>query len=259
MTETWQVDAAAAEVYERNFVPALFGVWAGPLCDAAGVAAGDRVLDLACGTGVVAREAARRGASPVGTDLNAGMLAVARRLLAAVEWVRADAAALPFPDAAFDRTLCQFALMYFPDRLAALREARRVTRPRGTIAFAVWASIDESPGYAALADVLERAAGSEAAATLRAPYVLGDANQLGSLFGEAGLEAITIETRTETARFPSVDELVRTEVEGSPLAGTIGEAGYQVLLEEARTSLAPFSGRDDVRFPVAAHIVVAVH
>ena len=258
MTETWQVDAAAAEVYERNFVPALFGTWAGPLCDAAGVTAGDRVLDLACGTGVVAREAARRGASPVGTDCNAGMLGVAKRIVPVMEWVRADAAALPFPDASFDRTLCQFALMYFPDRPAALREARRVTRPEGTIAFAVWASIDQSPGYAVLADVFERAAGAEAAATLRAPYVLADAIELRRLLAEAGVEAVTIDTRTEMAHFASVDDFVRTEVEGSPLAGTIGEAGYNALLEDARTSLAPFSAPDGVRFAVGAHIAVGI-
>jgi len=121
-TETFQLSAVAAEAYESTFVPALFAEWAPHLCDLAGVRPGQRVLDVACGTGIVARVAADRLAGAgrvVGVDLNEAMLAVARRVRPDVEWRQGDAEALPFPPASFDRVLCQMALMFFPDRARA--------------------------------------------------------------------------------------------------------------------------------------------
>src|SRR5688572_16510230 len=106
--ESWQVSAEAAEIYESRFVPAIFAEWAPRIADAADVNAGANVLDVACGTGVVARECARRGAVVTGLDLNPGMLSVARRISPSVTWRQGDAAALPFPDAVFDAALCQF-------------------------------------------------------------------------------------------------------------------------------------------------------
>jgi SAM-dependent methyltransferase len=103
--ERWQVSTDAAEVYESCFVPAIFGAWAGPVADAAGIRRGDKVLDVGCGTGVLAREALRRVGEEghvVGVDLNEGMLAVAARTEPNVEWRRGDAASLPFEDARFD-------------------------------------------------------------------------------------------------------------------------------------------------------------
>ena len=112
--EAWQVSGDAAEVYERCFVPALFGQWASQLVDAAQVTAGDRVLDVGCGTGVLARVTADRVATDsqvTGLDLNDGMLAVARRLRPEIDWRQGDATHLPFADASFDVVLSQFALM----------------------------------------------------------------------------------------------------------------------------------------------------
>jgi SAM-dependent methyltransferase len=123
---TGQVIASAAEVYEQFFVPALFAQWPERVLDHAGVVGGDDVLDVACGTGVVARAAADRlrgHGSVSGVDVNDAMLAVARRSAAPVTWVPGRAEALPFPDGAFDRVVCQFGLMFFTDR-AADGEAR---------------------------------------------------------------------------------------------------------------------------------------
>ena len=119
--ERWQVSTDAAEVYESCFVPAIFGAWAGPVADAAGIRTGNKVLDVGCGTGVLAREALRRVGQEgqvVGLDLNEGMLAVAARAEPKIEWRQGDAASLPFKDASFDVVVSQFALMYFPDRVA---------------------------------------------------------------------------------------------------------------------------------------------
>jgi ubiquinone/menaquinone biosynthesis C-methylase UbiE len=123
--EGWQVSGDAAEVYEKCFVPAIFGQWAAQLVDAARVASGDRVLDVGCGTGVLARAAADRvGAEGrvTGLDINEGMLAVARRIRPRNDWRLGDATKLPLVDDSYDVVMSQFSLMYFPDRIAALRE-----------------------------------------------------------------------------------------------------------------------------------------
>jgi SAM-dependent methyltransferase len=133
-TQTFQLSVEAAEAYEARFVPALFAEWAPHLVGAAGVAPGQAVLDVACGTGVVARAAADRmgGHGRVaGADLNEGMLAVAGRLRPDIEWHRADAADLPFADGSFDAVLCQSALMFFPDQVRALRERPGWPPPAG--------------------------------------------------------------------------------------------------------------------------------
>lgn len=130
--ERWQVSTDAAEVYESCFVPAIFGAWASPVADAAGIRRGTKVLDVGCGTGVLAREALRRVGQEgrvVGLDLNEGMLAVAARGEPSIEWRRGDAASLPFEDAKFDVVVSQFALMYFPDRVTSLHEMWRTLAP----------------------------------------------------------------------------------------------------------------------------------
>jgi ubiquinone/menaquinone biosynthesis C-methylase UbiE len=139
-SESFQIPLEAAEVYESAFVPGFFAQWAPLLCDAAGVGPGDEVLDVACGTGIVARTAAERvvpSGRVVGVDLNEAMLAVARRVGPGIEWRQGDVSALPFLDAAFDRVLCQMALMFFPDRVGALREMARVAHPGATAAVVV--------------------------------------------------------------------------------------------------------------------------
>ena len=121
---------AEARAYEALFVPSLMAPFAPVVADAAGIAPGAHVLDVACGTGVVAREAARRaGASGrvIGLDANPGMLAVAREQSPAIGWELGRAEALPFPDGSFDAVVSQFGLMFFTDPRAALSEI--LTRP----------------------------------------------------------------------------------------------------------------------------------
>jgi len=144
-----QVARSAAEVYDAFFVPALFEEWPPRLARAAGLRPGQRVLDVACGTGVLARHAARvvgAGGEVVGLDLNPGMLEVARRRAPGASWREGTAEALPFADARFDAVLSQFGLMFFADRAGALREMWRVLRPGGALAVAVWARLEDTPG-----------------------------------------------------------------------------------------------------------------
>ena len=260
-SETGQVIGSAAEAYEAFFVPALFAEWPPRVANAACIQPGQRVLDVACGTGVLARTVAEwvgATGSVIGLDLNEGMLAVARRRAPAIEWRQGQAEALPYGDGRFDAVVSQFGLMFFTDRVAALREMRRVVRPGGRLAVAVWDALDRSPGYAAMADLLRRLFGDEVAGALHAPFALGDRDLLRALFAEAGMSDATIATEMGTARFPSIASWVHTDIKGWTLAETLDDAQFALLLSEAERDLQPFVAADgSVAFDSPAHIVAA--
>lgn len=255
-----QLSGSAAEVYEQLFVPAIFGRWPAVLLDAAEVGAGDRVIDVGCGTGVLAVAAHRRvgpGGRVVGLDPNEPMLGVARRRPEPVEWHRAPAEELPYEDGAFDRVVSQFALMYFADRARGLAECARVTAPGGRVAIATWARLEESPGYAALVDAAGRTVGAEAVTALSAPFSLSDPSTLQALVGAAYADA-EVRLQPGVAVFESVESMVHAEMHGWTLAGAVDEEHHEALLDAARTELAPFTdsaGR--VEFPMPALVATA--
>ena len=257
--EQGQVIQSAAEVYEQFFLPALFQQWAAPVVAAAKIDAGQRVLDVACGTGVVARLAAEQvGAAGqvVGLDVNTGMLAVARQTAAQIEWREGQAEALPFADDSFDAVVSQFGLMFFMDRILAIQEMMRVLRPGGTLAVAVWDSLDNTPGYAAVVVLLQRLFGEEAADGLRMPYVLGETAVLHQLFSQAGYPQIALDTYLGKARFPSIESWMYTDIKGWTLADMIDDAQFAELLTEAAVELRPFLNADGtISFTAPAHIV----
>jgi SAM-dependent methyltransferase len=131
----------------------------------------------------------------------------------------------------------QFALMFFPDRAAALREMWRVLAHHGRLAVAVCAPIAHSEGYSAFAQMLRREAGSGAAAMVEGYFAHGDEARLQALCKAAGIAGARILTREGRARFASIDELVRVEIKGSPLAGLVDEASYRRVLKAARQDL----------------------
>lgn len=256
-----QVTGSAADIYEEFFVPALFSEWAPRVADIADISPGDRVLDVACGTGVLAREAARRVGTPgdvVGLDRNDWMVGAARTIAPDIKWVLGAAEALPFPNNEFDAVVSQFGLMFFEDQTAALAEMWRVLRPGGRLAVAVWDSADHTPGYAAMIALLDRLFGEDEADALRAPYSLGDPGKLRSLADQAGIPDPQIETVEGTARFPSIESWVYTDIRGWTLADMINEAQYETLRREAQQHLARFQQPDGtVAFAAPAHILSA--
>jgi SAM-dependent methyltransferase len=255
-----QVNRSAAEVYEEFFVPALFGQWPDQVLDAIDAGPGHDLLDVGCGTGIVARAAAARvGAdgSVAGVDLNDGMLAVARRAEPSIAWHHGPAEQLPFSDDSFDRTVSQFALMFFSDRAAAVAEMARVTRPGGTVGLVTWAALDQSPGYAAMVDLLRRLFGDQAAEALSSPYNIGTEAELVSVVGDV-LPNPSVARLEGEARFDSIEAWVHTDVRGWTLADMIDDDQYRLLLDAAEKELAGFvepGGR--VRFSAPALVATA--
>ena len=251
-----------AEVYETEFVPALFRPFSPVVVDLAGITAGQRVLDVACGTGVLARTVAARvgaGGQVIGLDANRDMLTVARRLDATIEWIDGRAEALPLPDASVDAVVSQFGLMFFDDRVAALREMQRVLRPGGRLAVAVCDAVEHSPGYGALATLLQTLFGERVAAAFRAPFAIGDAGLLTGLARQAGLAHAEVLRRSAGVRFASIDALVSAERACIwTLGGLLDDAQFERLLREARRALAPFVQRDgSVAFEMPALVIAA--
>lgn len=255
MTET------TAEVFERLFVPAMAGPWAMRSVDAAGIGPGEHVLDCACGTGAVAAEAVTRvgpEGKVVGIDRSPEMLAVARRKLPDLDLREGMAEALPFPDKAFDVVACQFGLMFFEDRRAALLEMRRVLRPEGRLVVAVWDSLTHSPGYAALTALVERHLGDEAGVPVRAAFAMGDVGLVWSLLEDGCFSGVDVDAVEATTRFPSVEEWVEAEVRGW-IGGEFGEEDYAALMDDARRSLAPYEQPDgSAEFAMPGIIATAV-
>jgi ubiquinone/menaquinone biosynthesis C-methylase UbiE len=227
----------ATENYERYFVPAIGRPLAEALVEEAKPGAGDRVLDVGCGTGIVTRLAAERvgpAGSVAGADINAGMLAVARSVVRSpsgtpIRWYETAAEAMPLPDAAFDLVLCQLALQFFADKAAAVREMHRVVSSGGR----VFASV---PAPTAFFEVFEqgvtRHAGPAIGAFVRQVFSLNDERQLDHLFAEAGFRHVTVRTDARHVRLPAARDFMWQYVYCTPLAGPIGE-----LTDEARAAL----------------------
>ena len=254
-------ETAAAAAYEDLHVPALFEQWAPLVVDAAQVQPGHRVLDVACGTGVLAREAVSHvgaGGFVAGIDATPGMLVVANQLAPAIDWREGVAESLPYESGSFDAVISQFGLMFFQDRAAALSEMMRVLSPGGRAAVAVWESLENSEAYLVEVDLLERLAGTAAADALRAPFVLGDKAELTALFENAGFTSVEITTRHGTARFPSIRTMVEADLRGwLPVMGVmLSEEQIESILNGAEEALSQYvTANGTVEFDSPAHIV----
>jgi SAM-dependent methyltransferase len=258
MTETFNIALEQAEAYEQRFVPALFAQLAPWIVDQIDLRAGQSVLDVACGTGIVARTVAERvGPGGVtGVDRNEAMLTVAGRLRPDIDWRHGDVAALPFEDDTFDVVLCQSALMFFPDATAALTEMTRVAASGGAVGVQVFARLDAQPAYGPWIAMVAEHAGPEARDLLGTYWIHGDLDALAERFATAGLTVTATLTKKVILRFDSIEDFVRTEIEATPLVERLSDDQYQTILTLSDGVLDQFVTDSGTAIPIVAHLMV---
>ncbi len=260
---------SAAEVYEREIVTGILGEWTPALVELAAPRAGERVLDLACGSGGVTRQVAvvlAATGSIVAVDFSAPMLEVARTRGVpggtTVEWREASADDLPIADADVDVILCQQGLQFFPDKPAAAAEMFRVLRPGGRVALSVWRGLEANPLQQALNDSLLVHAG---AAIFTSPFSYGDSATLERLLRDAGFADVAVEEQTRTAVADSTEHFAAAHIAGA--AAVIPELAALGAEDRERISVAasrevtpvaePYRKNGRLEFPMASLVATA--
>lgn len=216
------------EHHHREIGPFLFEPYARSTAERVKALLPGRVLETACGTGIVTRrlrEVLPDDALLVASDLNPPMLAMARKIVgsgARVEWTQADMCRLHFADGAFDAVICQFGLMFARDKLAAVREARRVLRPGGSFLLTTWAPLERNPIVAVAHHALTLLLAEDPPQHLRrTPFGFGDPDVLTDLLHEGGFRDVVVDIVEKAATSPSANELAAGLIEGCPLADEI--------------------------------------
>jgi ubiquinone/menaquinone biosynthesis C-methylase UbiE len=265
--ERWQLHGTAPAAYERYLVPTMFTPWAVNLLARVALQPGARVLDVACGTGIVARLAVPQvGAAGhvTGMDRNIAMLEVAQAQTAtwrpAVRWLAGDAEALPFAAATFDAVLCQQSVQFFADQARAMWEMHRVLVPGGRCALNVARSLPYNPYLRALADALEHHISPEAGAVMRAPCSLGEAETLHALLTTAGFRDIRLHVMILTIRQAAVTEFLAGQLAATPVATAVAAldaAARAALLSDICVMLQPYMDEAGLAVPYATHVAVA--
>jgi ubiquinone/menaquinone biosynthesis C-methylase UbiE len=257
----WQLTGSAPESYTR-FALKIMEPWTDDLIMSAGCRDGDRVLDVACGTGVVANRVnlvSRKFCSVSGIDINEGMLNVARNN-PQIAWYQGSATNLPFEDGSFDVVLCQQGLQYFPDRGAAMNEMARVLTPGGRIALNVWGALDRQLFHVALLNGIATFLGKEAQSAFDAAFSLNTGGELRKLAGDASFQNIRIRFEHRTARYPAPARFVNGFMGATPVT-----AQFLALSEDRRRAFVNYvveqlvDAVDDtgLAFPLENHFLTA--
>ena len=253
------------ENYDRYMVPLFFEPYARDLVERLSLPATASVLEVACGTGAVTRRLRDRlpeGARLVATDLNQEMIDIARGKIdeeKAVEWRQADAASLPFPDDSFEAVVCQFGLMFFPDKLAAVREARRVLKPGGVYLFNVWDAIEKNDEAAIAREVVASFFESDPPTFYNLPFGFHDTEAIHALLAEAGFANARHEVVAKTGESPTAEDAARGLVDGTPMSGAIRSRGKDAeeIIAAVAAALAARLSDHPLRCPLQAFVFTA--
>jgi SAM-dependent methyltransferase len=261
VTETFQITREQAAAYEELFVPALFAQWAPMLVDLAAITEGDRVLDVACGTGIAARTAADsagESGSVVGLDLNPAMLEVAARIRPDIEWREGDVSEMPFEEGSFDAVLCQSAVFFFPDVDRAFSEMARVVRHGGVVAIQTYATLADQPAFQEFYAIVRRVAVGEDLDLLDTYWSMGDLSALFGALQRAGLEIVETRTTVGTVRYGTVENLIETEIKGTPLADRLSQRQIDQILSDSASILNSYvTPQRGLEMPITSHLVAA--
>jgi ubiquinone/menaquinone biosynthesis C-methylase UbiE len=265
----WSTQGGSAPAaYEGFLVPAMFAPFAEQLVEVAAVRPGSSVVDIACGTGVVSRAAARlagAGGSVTGADLGEPTLAIARSFpaeegAAPITYVQSDAGSLALADDAFDVALCQQGLQFFPDRVGALTEMHRVLRPDAPIAVATWTDIEHSPFFV-VANALAAHLGAEAGEMMRSPFGLSDPDELSRLVIAAGFADVSVTEETIECTWATHANFARQAIAAGPIAQRFSDApdeAQRLVAEEVAERLQPYATSDGrLRMPMTTNVAVA--
>jgi SAM-dependent methyltransferase len=256
---------AIAEIYERHLGPALFEPYAVDMGGRLADMTDGSVLETAAGTGIVTRELDSKLPGEVqitATDLNPAMIETADRVAWSERtgWRQADALVLPFDDAAFTSVVCQFGAMFFPDKVAGYREARRVLKPEGRFIFSVWGTLEENPAALAVADAVANIYPDDPPSFLRrVPYGYNDVDRILGELEEAGFERVEHEVVTLSSERPSSDPAIGLCI-GTPMRIEIVDRdpdGLDAAVEAAMTEVAARLGDDPVVVELLAHVFTA--
>ena len=260
------IDTTAAQAYERHMVPGMFLHWTELLVRIAAPQPGEHVLDVACGTGVGARLAARASGSAgkvVGLDVDAGVVEVARKVAAQsgtqIEWHCANALGMPFGDGAFDLCLCLQGLQFFADRVAGLAEIRRVLKPSGRLVASIWGPIAFNTGHHAVVQALE-SQNVDASPAKRA-CSFSDPEDIRDTASRAGFTHIDLRTEDGVSQFPSMQSFIDGMTIGSPstrhAVARLSESGRDIFVKDVRSMLEPYLKGGRLTYPMRTHILVA--
>jgi ubiquinone/menaquinone biosynthesis C-methylase UbiE len=261
MTSGWQLAGDAPTAYTRSGHK-IMEPWTDDLILAAGCRDGDRVLDVACGTGIVANRiglVTGKLCSITGIDLNDGMLSVARRN-PQIEWHQGNASDLPFESGSFEVVLCQQGLQYFPDRAAAMREMARVLSPGGRLALNVWGALERQPFHAAVIGGIGTFLGAEAKAAFDTAFSLNTANELRSLARDAGLQNIHVRFEHRTLRHPVPAGLVALFMGATPVTAqflALSDDRRQAFISHVVEQLASYVDDSGLAVPAENHFLTA--
>ena len=262
----WQLGGNAPLAYDTYIVDAFMRDYSRRLVEAAAIHEGDRVLDVACGTGIVARLAKSKAGETgnvVGFDLNPGMLARARESDGndvRVHWREGSATEMPFADGSFDLVLCQHGLQFIPDKAAALSEMHRVLNSKGRLFVSVWRTIEHCPWQEAIANAIERNVGKDPATLVRSAFTFGDAEQLRKSIADTGIHDVDIQIERDTIRHPSLAEFVPGYLSATPVAAAVADLDANTqskITADVRDALAAYRVDDGLAAPIEAHLAMA--
>ena len=266
MTSTDAIFAGSIPAtYDRLMVPMLFEPYARDAADRARQFAPHDILETAAGTGVVTRalHEALPHANIIATDLNPAMLAVAAERVRAenVRYQAADAEDLPFDDQSFDLIVCQFGVMFYPDKLAAHREAFRLLRPGGRYLLVIWDSLDKNPASKAIHGAVAAEFPSDPPAFIaRVPFGYSDLELVTADLMAAGFDDLEFESIEHRSRAPSALDAATAMCQGSPLRSEIEARDHDALqrvTDAAAMALRQFEGLNGLDAPMSAHLVTA--